>query len=227
MSSLATPVFLVEGAAYSLEQSGFFLRDAELLFSAESYANCVVLAAFAWEALGQWNILLDLRRQVLSGAEIPINKLKTLYDDHELKQRAGMSSINLMGAHDTGVGKIILSRIMSLPGSDEAVKTDAALQELIKSKLKRVPQVRHNLRKLAMYVDPVGSGWSRPSMQVSREAARQFFEEARNDYARAYLNGYTNFQGDTDSELFNALNQWGDRPTLPPPPGPLPLDTPG
>jgi AbiV family abortive infection protein len=173
--------------------------------------------------LGQWNILFDLRREVLSGAEISINKLKALYDDHELKQKAGMSSINLTGAHDTGVGKIILSRITSLPGSDEAINNDAALQELIKTKLKRVPQARHTLRKLAMYVDAVDSGWNRPSMQVSREAARQFFEEARNDYATAYLNGYTNFQEDTDSELFNALKQWGDRPTLLPPPAPLPL----
>ena len=47
----------------------------------KSYANAVVLAAFAREALGQWIILLDLRQKVLGGEKTPIRKLKMLYDD--------------------------------------------------------------------------------------------------------------------------------------------------
>jgi AbiV family abortive infection protein len=222
-SSSATPQFLLEGAVYSLEQCGLFLRDADLLYRSDSYANSVVLAAFAWEALGQWIILLDLRQKVLSGDNIPIGKLKRLYDDHELKQTAGMLSINMTGDRDSGVGKLIMSRIMSVPGSDEWKKTDEALQKLGKIKEKRVPLDRHNLRKLAMYVDPVADRWNRPSTGISRADARDFIQEARNDYAVQYLNGYKNFQEDKESELFKALEQWSDRPTLPPPAGPLPF----
>jgi AbiV family abortive infection protein len=223
MSSSSTPHFLLEGAAFSLEQCGVFLRDADLLYRSGSYTNGVALAAFAWEALGQWFILLDLRREVLGGMHIPISKLKMLYDDHELKQTAGMASINLTGDRDTGLGKLIMSRIMSVPGSDECKQTDAALKQLISIKAKRVPQDRHNLRKLAMYVDPLADRWNRPSREISRAAAKQFIEEARNDYAVQYLNGYNNFQEDLDCELFKALEQWSARPTLPPPAGPLPV----
>jgi AbiV family abortive infection protein len=92
MSSV-TAQFLLEGAAHSLEQCGYFLRDADILYRSGSYANGIVLATFGWEALGQWKILLGLQRKVLGGEDVAMEKLKTLYDDHELKLSAGMLSI--------------------------------------------------------------------------------------------------------------------------------------
>jgi AbiV family abortive infection protein len=223
MTELATPEYLMKGAAYALEQCGLCLRDAELLYRSECYANAVVLAAFAREALGQWIILLDLRQKVLGGEKIPIRKLKMLYDDHELKQTAGMLSFTMTGDRDTGVGKLIMSRIMAVPGTDEWKRTDAALKKLNKLKAKRVAQDRHKLRMLAMYIDPEGDDWNRPVRRISRGDAHEFIEEARNDYAGQRLNGYNNFQEDRESGLFKALEEWSDRPTLPLPPGPLPF----
>src|SRR5262249_39594661 len=45
MPTSATPQFLLEGAAYALEQCGIFLSDAALLYRSGSYRNSVVLAA--------------------------------------------------------------------------------------------------------------------------------------------------------------------------------------
>jgi len=42
-----TPEYLIEGAAYALEQCGLLLRDANLLYRSGSYASAVALAAFA------------------------------------------------------------------------------------------------------------------------------------------------------------------------------------
>jgi hypothetical protein len=126
----------------------------------------------------------------------------------------------MTGDRDMGVGKLIMSRIMSVPGSDEWKRTDEALQQLDKVKTKRVPQDRHNLRKLAMYVDPIDDRWNIPSTRISRADARTFIQEARNDYAVQCLDRYNAFEvlKDEDPELCTALKQWSDRPTLPLPP---------
>jgi hypothetical protein len=47
MSSPIASQFLLEGAVYALEQSGYLLRAADILYRSESYANAVALAAFA------------------------------------------------------------------------------------------------------------------------------------------------------------------------------------
>jgi len=55
-----TPQFIMQGAAYALEQCGRLLRDANALYRSGSYASAVVLTAFAREELGRYRILLDL-----------------------------------------------------------------------------------------------------------------------------------------------------------------------
>ena len=134
-----------------------------------------------------------------------------------------MLSFTMTADRDTGVGKLILSILMAVPGTDESKRADDALKELNKLKGQRVAQDRHNLRMLAMYIDPEGDDWNRPARRISPADARGFLEEARNDYALQRLNGYNNFQKDEECELFKALEQWSDRPTLPLPPGPLPV----
>ena len=54
-----TADFLLKGYALALEQCGLLLRDAVLLYENKSYANAVVLAAFAREELGRSRILLS------------------------------------------------------------------------------------------------------------------------------------------------------------------------
>ena len=70
MPTSVTPEYLLQGAAYALEQCGLLLRDANSLYSCGSYASAVALAAFAQEELGRWEILRKLRKQVLAGGII-------------------------------------------------------------------------------------------------------------------------------------------------------------
>ena len=47
-----TPEYLLQGAAYALEQCGLLLRDAIVLYRNGSYSSAVALAALAREGLG-------------------------------------------------------------------------------------------------------------------------------------------------------------------------------
>ena len=81
-----TPQCLLEGAVYALEQCGLLLRDANILFRNGSYANAVVLAAFAREELGRFIILLDFRKQALTGKKtFTIKAIQDHCDDHVAK----------------------------------------------------------------------------------------------------------------------------------------------
>ena len=51
MASPVTSQFLLEGFAYSLEQCGFLLRDANILYQNGSQTNVKVQAAFTQEKL--------------------------------------------------------------------------------------------------------------------------------------------------------------------------------
>jgi AbiV family abortive infection protein len=77
-----TPEYLLEGAAYALEQCGLLLRDANVLYRNGSYPSSVALALFAQEALGQWKILRNLRTQVLGGGSLTIEDIKDACRDH-------------------------------------------------------------------------------------------------------------------------------------------------
>ena len=46
-----TPQYLLQGTWYALEQCGLLLRDANELYRSNSYANALVLTAFARENL--------------------------------------------------------------------------------------------------------------------------------------------------------------------------------
>jgi AbiV family abortive infection protein len=69
MSTSVTPQYLLEGAAYALEQCGLLLRDANSLYRNGSYSSAVALALFAREELGRYQTLLELRNRS-SGAII-------------------------------------------------------------------------------------------------------------------------------------------------------------
>ena len=90
MSSPVTAQYLLEGGAYALEQCGLLLRDANMLYRSNSYANTVVLTAFAQEELGHSIILFQLRKKLLHGENITIEDIKKCGDKHLPKQEAGM-----------------------------------------------------------------------------------------------------------------------------------------
>ena len=86
-----TPEYLLEGAAYALEQCGLLLRDANLLYRSGSYASAVALALFAQEELGRWKILRKLRTQVTSVGTV--SQLRTY------KMPVGITCANKEQAH--------------------------------------------------------------------------------------------------------------------------------
>jgi AbiV family abortive infection protein len=160
-SSVVTPQYLLEGAVYALEQCGVLLRDAALLYRSGAYASAVVLAAFARESLGQWKILLGLRGKVLGGERLTIGDIRTQCEDHVTKQRAGMLSLTTRATDpESGLGKLLSSRIQTSPGSNEWKEIDDKLAKIDRGKQKRVPGDRQEQRMSALYVDryPLGCG---------------------------------------------------------------------
>ena len=87
-----TPQFLIEGACHSLEQCGSLLNDAATLFSAQSYPTSIVLAMFAREELGSFEILRELHAEVVSGEPLTVSDIKERCVDHVTKQAAAQPS---------------------------------------------------------------------------------------------------------------------------------------
>src|SRR5271163_1237962 len=117
MPDAVTPDYLLKGAVYSLEQCGGLLCDADLLYRSGAYASCVVLAAFAREALGQWEILLALREEVIGGKTATIREIKKLCKDHKQKQKEAMLSVTMRG--DRVSGKLLTSIREAQPKTEE------------------------------------------------------------------------------------------------------------
>jgi AbiV family abortive infection protein len=221
MSSLVTAGFLLQGTVYALEQYGLLLRDSNLLYRGGSYASAIVLAAFAREELGRSSILLDLRRKVLSGEKFSLDDIQDQCDDHVTKQKAGMLSLVFTADRDSGLGKLLRARMENHPQTAEWKEADAALKQIQEAKKKRIPSDRHRSRTSALYVEPISEyRWNRPG-DTSAELAREFLQDAANDYAGRYQQGY--ITGDDpilkhiDAELYSALERWPDRPNLPAP----------
>jgi hypothetical protein len=71
----------------------------------------------------------------------------------------------------------------------------------------------------ALYVDVTSGGnWNRPMTGISQEQARDFLQDAANDYRLQYWR-YSELKilEAEDPELFQGLTQWVDRPQLPHP----------
>jgi len=205
-----TADFLLKGYALALEQCGLLLRDAVLLYKNKSYANAVVLAAFAREELGRSQILLGLWRQRIGGALVTIGDIENACDNHVEKQKAGMLSMTMRADRDTGLGKI-----------QKIKDADATLKRIDKQAAKSTPSTRHSKRMRSLYVEPTSSSdWNRPA-DVSVADAHSFLQDAVNDYSGRYNQGYiTSEQSilkDIDQELHDALDRLTDRPQLPPP----------
>jgi hypothetical protein len=106
MPTSATPQYLLEGAAYALEQCGLLLRDANTLYRSGSYSSAVALALFAREELGRYRILLDLRKKVLGGYHLTTQEIQKRCKPHERKQEAGMLSF-VMRITDHPLGGVL------------------------------------------------------------------------------------------------------------------------
>jgi AbiV family abortive infection protein len=218
LSGSITPQSLLHGAVYSLEQCGLLLGDSKLLYEHGSYATALALAAFAREDLGRWMILLEQRRRAVAGESLTVEEINAACDDHVRKQAAGLTSMTLRADTDSGVGKLLQSRMKAPLGSKERQDADKQVDKIDRVKWKRTPDDRHRLRVTALYVDIVSEDrWNRPVEEISQTAAYEFLADAINDYRLQRSQRYMELailKAD-DSELHDALVQWSDRPELP------------
>src|SRR5260370_1324916 len=225
MGSTVTPKYLLHGYAYTLEQCGLLLRDANVLFRSRSYASTIVLTAFAVEELGRSTILLRLRRRALAGEKIALGEIRTSCSAHHTKQEAGLLSLTLNGDEDQPeLGKWLRVRMSADRQSAEWQEADAALAEVQDRIRKRLPKDRHQARKDAIYVDPKSeSEWKRPLVTASPSYAENFLLTAGHDYAGRYYDPYISSPESIpqlqyrDPELCAPLQEGCDRPELPRP----------
>src|SRR5215831_14470228 len=216
MPASVSPRYLLEGAAYALEQCGLLLRDANLLYRSNSYASAVALAAFAQEELGRWKMLHDLRRKVLGGDSVTIKEIQTRCGDHVRKQEAGVMSVVMRTDKDSGLGKLLQTRASATPGSGERKAANEQIERLDRQMTKRAPGDRHKQRMSALYVDAIAPDqWNRPINEISATAALDYLQDAANDYS-IQRDRYTNPQTHKpdDPEFYSALETWTDRPIL-------------
>jgi AbiV family abortive infection protein len=216
-----TAQYLLEGAAYSLEQCGLLLRDANILYRSGSYSSAIALTAFAREELGRYKILLDLRSRALAGETFTTKDLQKHCDDHVAKQRAGMLSITIMTNIETGLGRILQARMQHHPQTKEWQEADAELNRIQEMLKKRTPNDRHEKRMAALYVEPISeTEWNRPG-EATQMAAYEFLQGAVNDYSlqfgQHYITGPDPMVKHINPELYSALEQWPERPALQPP----------
>ncbi len=209
-----TPQYLLEGALYALEQCGVLLHDAVALYRSEAYASATVLAAFAREELGRAQILFDFRKQTVKERKrVTLKGVKSKCDDHITKQKWAQLSMTLRLSGQERAAQ----QLAKAANPEERTRIIAELRDIMQQKAKRLPQDRHEQRISALYVEPneSGTGWNRPR-ERTRDAAREFIEDAIGDYATEhdrYVGGMM-IQYD-DSELFQALQNWSGCPELP------------
>jgi AbiV family abortive infection protein len=214
---VVTADFLLKGYALALEQCGLLLHDAVLLYKNKSYANAVVLAAFARKELGRSQILLGLWRKRLGGSPVTIGDIENACE----KQKAGMLSMTMRADRDAGLGEIPTNRMIPSRQSQKFKDADATLKRIDKQTAKSTPGSRHSKRLRSLCVEPTSNDdWNRPA-EVSVTQAHSFLQEAVNDYSGRYHQGYITSAASSmhriDQELYDALDRLTDRPQLPPP----------
>ena len=138
------------------------------------------------------------------------------------KQKAGMLSLTMRPAMDSGVGRLMQARTKFLVGSKEWREANEQLEKISHEKRKRVPDERHRQRMSALYVEPQSGGsWNQPARRIIEEFSQDVVNDAVNDYSlqyyQRYITGEDPILKHLDPDLFNALEQWSDRPELPPP----------
>jgi AbiV family abortive infection protein len=210
-----TERYLLEGAAFSLQQCGLLLRDAATLYHAKSYASAVVLASLATEESGKWKMLIDLRKEMLRGKQVTVDDLQRMFRKHEAKQAAGLASTTMRGK-DEEEKQLLKALFAAKPGSEEWRRLHERIDKKMEELRNRLPAERFSDRMAALYVDPVSeTEWSKPIEKVTAEFAYYTLTEAMNDYS-GRMEKYSNLgiMAVVDAELAEALDKWTDRPEL-------------
>ena len=213
-----TAQYLLEGAAYALEQAGLLLHDAVLLYTNQRYASAIVLALFAREEVGRYKLLRELRKGMMeNGRTVTVEDIEKECDDHVTKQLRGQSGVTIKSSGDDQVGKLLRTTHGSPLQSSEAREARTQLDAIVQQLHGKIPHQRHDLRQKSLYVGPSDSGtsWNRPKEQ-SNQTAREEIEGASNAYAGAF-DRFTNAPAyrDEDPTFYDGLEAWREGPTMP------------
>jgi hypothetical protein len=82
--------YLLEGAVYALEQAGRLLQDAHLLYKNQRYGSAIVMALFAREEIGRYQLIRQLRKKMMETDGVVLAEdIDRACDDHVRKQSLG------------------------------------------------------------------------------------------------------------------------------------------
>jgi AbiV family abortive infection protein len=214
-----TAPYLLKGAVYALEQCGLLLLDASLLYRNGSFATAVVLTTFAREELGRWQILLKLRREVLSEEQLSLEEVRARCKTHDAKHRHGwLVASSYDRPEPTAIANAIDTMSNAAHGSSEWQAAKDEYERLNAHLKKTVPAERQANRMSALYVDPISvTEWNRPAKTITRQSAFTLLLDVGNEYGLEAAHGYSDLASvaTKDTELAAALEQWTDRPTMP------------
>jgi AbiV family abortive infection protein len=208
---------LLRGAWYAIQQAGYLLEHAVILFDAGVHSSAVALALLGREELGRYAILCDLWRKASAGSRFSPDDVRKACRDHVEKHRRGTFSLVYRTSADTGFGKLLSSLVGLLPSGGAARKIRESIEKIDKLKAKRLPDERHATRMRSLYVDlnEAGSDWVRPS-SITEAEARTTVQDAVNDYSvqrdRLTTPGIL---AAVDPSLAKAFESQGNRPALP------------
>jgi AbiV family abortive infection protein len=211
---------LLRGAWFALEQCGFLLEHAVILYRAKAHSSAMALALYAREELGRYCILCEFWKRAVEGGTSPwYEEIQAACDDHVEKQRLAQRSLTYRTDGTGRLDELLRTRMQCSPSSAEWKEADEQLNEIDERKRKRTPADRHAARMKAIYVDldQNGSGWNRPT-ELNPIEATQRLEDAANDYAVLWDKLQPWMLRDmVEPKMAEALEAWDSRPQLPVP----------
>lgn len=206
---------LLRGALYALAECGRKLDTARLLIEHHRYPDAAALTLLGREELGRHKILLDLWRESARGTPVVHGAVVKACEDHVEKQRRAQLSLTYRAEPNSQLAQLLDVRMKFTPASREWQDAEARLRALDDRKRKRQPEDRHKKRMNALYVDLVGSAWSRPVDLDPVDCVNEV-ADTLNDYAGA-RERVENPAIYEDESLAQGLDDLTDRPDLLPP----------
>ncbi len=201
---------LLQGAYYALEQAGYLLQDARVLYGRGRYASSFALAVLGREEIGRARIYQRKRRAVLTGNTVNLQSLKA-----ELSGRGG--HVRKITASQQIIGVPVSAGFLGdlpVPGSPEERELLEHLDQKRRILEEQRPKEAQQRKLRALYVDHAEDGpyWLRPIAEITHGEADLMLEEAELQYMiqrRKLLNPTD------DPELKASMKAWHPKPSLP------------
>ncbi|MFL5241912.1 MAG: AbiV family abortive infection protein [Gemmataceae bacterium] len=212
---MVTLEFLLEGAAYSLQNSGILIQDAANFCSQKSFTSAVVLAMFGREELGKHKMLRAFYERVAKGEVVTCQGIEKAMCDHSTKQELGMLSLTVQPEKDDPLHQAMKDEFAYHPQSEEYKKAEEVFERRTKEFAEELPGKRHRLRMDLLYVDvrPGCRSWKRPSDRLSEDEARREVMHAVSDFNTKVSNFVE--RKDCYEAFLMAFQNWKELPDIP------------